>query len=192
MKEYERIIKSGLVDEEFIKPEEKCGYLVTAERKKLFSVLLDMLYQFDRVCQKHGLVYFIMYGTLLGAVRHKGFIPWDDDMDVVMPREDYEKFMRLKDEFKEPLFFQTPYTDPGYFYTPIRIRNSNTTAIVEKFKYAGFNHGIWFSVFPLDNWSEADGRKKYSEINELVVKESTYMRISNPHLSSADQQRVAL
>lgn len=70
----------------------KTDYLSTEE---LHSALLTILVEFDRICRKHDLKYSLCYGTLLGAVRHKGFIPWDDDVDVIMPRPDYEKFYLL-------------------------------------------------------------------------------------------------
>ena len=110
MTEIERIIKSGLIDENYLKEEIKCGFRITTERKKLFAVMLDLLYTFDNVCKKHDLKYFFVYGSLIGAVRHNGFIPWDDDLDVAMPREDYEKFIKLSDEFNEPYFLQIPQT----------------------------------------------------------------------------------
>ena len=191
MSDVERIIQKGIIGKDFLKSEEKCGFFVSTERKKLFAVLLDMLYEFDKVCKKHNLTYYLYAGALLGAVRHQGFIPWDDDLDVAMPRDDYEKFIKLSDEFKEPLFLQTPYTDPEYFYTPARIRNSNTTAVVEMFRYAGFNQGIWFSIFPLDYWDLNGGEERYAEIRKLVMHNSTYMRVKTPDLDEKNKARVA-
>ena len=67
------------------------GFLVTADRKKIWQVEMELLAELDGICRRHGLRYFVDYGTLLGAVRHRGFIPWDDDIDVVMMRPDYER-----------------------------------------------------------------------------------------------------
>lgn len=189
MTECERIIKKGVVTEDFLKEETICDFLVTSDRKKLFAVLLDMLLEFDKVCKKYGLTYFLDGGSMLGAVRHHGFIPWDDDIDVCMPRRDYDKFVTLKEEFNNPYFLQTPYTDPEYFYCPARIRNTNTTAMVETFAYQKFNHGIWLSIFPLDNW-KPDTEKEVEKINELIKENSTYMRMTNPHLDDRSKERV--
>ena len=79
------------------------GFLVTSHRKKLWNVQIGLINEFARVCKKHNLKWFAFYGTLLGAARHKGFIPWDDDSDVVMFRPDYEKFKRIAaEELKYP------------------------------------------------------------------------------------------
>jgi lipopolysaccharide cholinephosphotransferase len=76
------------------------------------KVQLEILLEFDRICRKHGLKYLLFAGTLLGAVRHKGFIPWDDDIDVCMLRGDYERFLTVcKDELSAELFLQTTDTD---------------------------------------------------------------------------------
>ena len=116
--------------EGFLEEEVRCGYTVSVEMKKLWAVELDLLAEFDRVCRKHGLTYFVDSGTLLGAVRHKGFIPWDDDIDVAMFREDYRKLPRIAaQEFQHPYFFQTPFTDPGLVMGGSRLRNSDTTLI---------------------------------------------------------------
>lgn len=91
MTECERIIKDGILPKSFFLPETICDFHVDEKRKKMWAIGIDMLVKFDEVCRKHELRYSLAFGSLLGVVRHKGFIPWDDDIDVVMPREDYEK-----------------------------------------------------------------------------------------------------
>ena len=70
------------------------GYFVSSKTKKIWNIELDMLKLLDDICKKYSLKYFVAYGTLLGAVRHKGFVPWDDDIDVFMLRDDYNKFSK--------------------------------------------------------------------------------------------------
>ena len=92
------------------------SYEVTDEnRQELFQLLLDLLLVFDEVCQKNNIQYFADGGTALGAIRHKGFIPWDDDVDIAMPRRDYEKLKAVAaaGAFQSPYFFQNPSTDQG-------------------------------------------------------------------------------
>ena len=190
MTEIERILQSGNITPAFLEPETLSEFHVDSSRKKLWAISLDLLIEFDRVCKKHGLRYYLGFGSLLGAIRHKGFIPWDDDVDVFMFREDYEKFAKLGDEFSHPYFLQTPYTDSNYFYSNIKLRNTNTTALVETFKYQNFNHGIWLSIFPLDRWSLENGEEKYNQIKSLLKECSTFMRMSNPNLSEQDKVRV--
>ena len=177
MTECERIIQSGRLSSVFLNEETRCDFKVDVARKKLWMISLDLLLEFNDFCNKHGFMYYLAYGTLLGAIRHKGFIPWDDDVDVYMLRKDFDKLPLFEKEFKHPYFLETPYNDPGYLYSPIRIRNSNTTAIVEKFKYQGFNQGIWLSVFPIDNWVLENGEEQYNQVNNLLIDCSTCMRM---------------
>ena len=79
-------LPEGFLDEEI-----RCGYTVTAKAKRAWAVQMDLLHKLDEVCKKYNLRYFADSGTLLGAARDKGYIPWDDDIDIVMLREDYEK-----------------------------------------------------------------------------------------------------
>ena len=191
MTEVERIIESGFLPKEYFREEVMCDFLVTEERKKLWGIMLDMINAFDIVCKKYKLTYFLAYGSLLGAIRHHGFIPWDDDFDVLMPRADYERFVLLKDEFQYPHFLQTPYTDPEYAYTFAKIRNSNTTGIVQMFKYSHFNHGLWISIFPLDYLDMEKGEENFYKIRKLATDNSTYMRLTNPNLDDNNKKRVA-
>ena len=93
--------------------------------------MLNILTVIDSICDKHGIQYWLFAGTLLGAVRHKGFSPWDDDCDIGMMREDFEKFESvLHQELPSHLFFQTQETDPGYTKKFIKIR-SNRIKLIE-------------------------------------------------------------
>ena len=142
--------------ESFYAEEEKI-FRVASETKKLWAVLLDLLLEFDRVCKKHGIKYMIDGGTLLGAMRHGGFIPWDDDIDIVILREEYEKLQKVaKDEFMHPYFFQTYATDKGYPRNFARLRNSETTAIQRFEIHNGrplfaYNQGAFIDIFIEDN-----------------------------------------
>ena len=190
MTECERIVQQGVLPEYFFKEEERCGFLVTEKRKKIWAVLFDMLVKFDSVCKQNGLTYFLIDGSLLGAIRHKGFIPWDDDIDVAMPREDYEKLQALGGEFSDPYFLQTPYSDPNYFYSFVKIRNSNTTGLNEAFKYQGFNHGMFMDVFPLDMVNVDNGEEVYNKIKELCISNSACMRLSNPNFVELELEKL--
>jgi lipopolysaccharide cholinephosphotransferase len=140
--------------ESFFEEEVRCGYTVTAQMKKLWAVELDLLAKFAEVCERNGLSYFMDGGTLLGAIRHRGFIPWDDDVDVIMPREDYDKLWEIAErEFTHPYFFQTSLSEPGPFYrTHAQLRNSDTTGfIVEDSWKPSVNCGVFLDIFALDN-----------------------------------------
>ena len=191
MTECERIINSNILKREFFNEEIMDDFLVTEKRKKIWAVELDLLLAIDAVCRKYDLHYYLFWGSLLGAVRHKGFIPWDDDTDIVLTRGDYEKLLKHKDEFEDPYFFQTPYTDDGYYYSHAKLRNSNTSAIDYPFLYQGFNLGIFVDILPLDLIEESDnGKERFKRIAELNVLNSTAMRLSNPNLTEKDRNRV--
>lgn len=137
--------------EHFLEPEVRCGYEVSARLKKIWAVELDLLAELDRVCSKNGIKYQVFAGTLLGAVRHKGMIPWDDDIDVAMSREDWSRLCAVaNDEFRAPYFFQTALTDRKRYIPHSRLRNSATTGIVSGARVPDYNNGIFIDILPLD------------------------------------------
>ncbi|MBQ3738528.1 MAG: LicD family protein [Bacteroidales bacterium] len=189
MTECERIIKQGLLPESFFDEEVRCEFLVTKERKKIWAIEIDLLLQLDRICKKHNLSYFLAGGSLLGSVRHKGFIPWDDDVDINMKRKDYEKLLDVADDFVGPYFLQTPKTDPNYYFSHTRLVNICTTSFSRAFAFQDMKHGISIDIFPMDNWDETNETDFYA-INDLCVENSTYMRRLNPYLGKVDKERV--
>lgn len=149
-----------------------CGYEVSAKVKRLWSLELDLVKHFIEVCTQFNLRYQITGGTLLGAVRHKGFIPWDNDIDIVMPREDYDKFLGIgKDAFKYPYFFQSPETENGrYFERYVKVRNTCSTASSQVFFDKGINCGVFIDIFCLDELPDNRYVRRlfYWELNEIA------------------------
>ncbi len=187
MKEIERIIENSILPESFFKEEVICDFKVDVDRKKLWAVSLDLLFKFDEVCRKHHLNYTLAYGSLLGAIRHQGIIPWDDDVDVFMLREDYEILKTLKDEFREPYFLQIPGED-GYCYSYAKVRNSNTTALSYSFRYCDFNQGIPLDIFILDNLNQGTFEQDFEKTERLIRECSAVMRRTNPYPGERDRQ----
>ncbi len=120
--------------------------------EKLHSVLLEMLLDIDKFCKENNLTYFLCGGTLLGAIRHKGFIPWDDDMDIGMPRSDYEKFIKLYPQTnKSKYYVECMENNKDYFHPYAKVRKSNTLVLERFIKGIKDRNEIFVDVFPFDN-----------------------------------------
>ena len=134
--------------------------------RDVHAVQLQLLRELDRVCRANGLRYMAIHGTLLGAVRHHGFIPWDDDVDVAMPREDYDRLLTLGNAaFSAGFFLQTPRNNYGCFYGGYsKLRRDGTEALEPQNKnkdWRDCHQGIWVDILPLDYCPEtAEGQKK--------------------------------
>jgi len=121
--------------------------------KQAQQIMLEILIEVDRICKKYNIDYWLDHGTLLGAVRHKGFIPWDDDLDITMLREDYEKFLQVASkEFNSKYFLQTQESDKFYknFFTKIRYENSLYIEKEENNRKIKYHQGIFIDIFPVN------------------------------------------
>ena len=120
--------------------------------RKAQLIILDMLIEFDAICTKHNLSYWLDSGTLLGAVRYQGFIPWDDDIDLSMPVEDYNKFKDIAtSELSSDVFFQTKEADENFKFDYIKL-SSNKADIVEfheKDRDIQYHQGVFVDIFPM-------------------------------------------
>ena len=129
-----------------IEPEVCCGHPITTKTKKIWRTELDLAEQLRRICEKHDITYYAIGGTLLGAVRHQGFIPWDDDMDFGMTYSEFRKFCEVAaSELEYPYAFETNFT-------MARIRRSDTTGCTKyELDHAvpTSNLGIFIDIFPM-------------------------------------------
>lgn len=132
---------------------------------------LGVLKEFDQICKENGFVYFLYYGTLIGAIRHNGFIPWDDDIDVAMPRPDYERmldYFRNNAERLKPLVLMHWSTNDKYIYPISRI--CDTSYYVDYQGAKAYGLGLFIDVYPLDGWGNNDKDTKEIYNRFLVLK----------------------
>lgn len=163
-----------VLPEGFLEEEVRSGHFVSSDMKQAWAVMLDLLSELLRVCGKHNLRVFASEGTLLGAVRHQGFIPWDDDLDLCMFRDDFNKLLSLGGEFRHPYFLQSGYSDKDYIAGLAKLRNSDTTGIQVDQQQFFFNQGICIDIFPLDNYIEDEKKRKRQENRSLFWRMLAY------------------
>lgn len=120
--------------------------------RRLQLTLVEILDEIVRICESNNLRYYLVGGTLLGAIRHKGFIPWDDDLDIAMPRQDYERFCELcKTQLDSKYFLHNAQTDDKYWLIFGKIRKKGTEINEKSIKNIDTEKGIYVDIFPLDN-----------------------------------------
>lgn len=126
---------------------------------------------FHKACEELGLTYFLVCGSALGAVKYKGFIPWDDDMDVGMLREDYDRFMREAPTLlPEGIFLQNFRSDPAYPLIFAKLRDSSTTYVETGIAHLPVNHGVYIDIFPLDGYPESPRAQRRFELRKRVFR----------------------
>lgn len=149
--------------------------------KELQKIELNIFKDFIKVCDKLNINYYLIGGTLLGAIRHNGFIPWDDDIDVCMLRDDYEVFIKYGQEYLDKNYFlQTYETDSEYPGCYAKIRDNNTTFLEDSVKTKKMNHGIFIDIFPLDDYHKHNKVKEkliyYKLYNEKFIHDKNFKK----------------
>lgn len=153
-------------------------YLTPEEFRRMQVVQIPLLEEVDRVCRKYDIKYVICCGTLLGAVRHKGYIPWDDDADLMMLREEYEKFRKVAHEMDpEIAVFQDHYNDPDYLWQYPKIRRVGTTFIRAGQEHIKCKTGVAIDIFPLDDVPKSTIGQIFQDIDCYFLRKMLYARV---------------
>lgn len=159
------------------------------EFRRMQLLQLDMLVELDRVCRKNNINYVIFGGTQLGAIRHKGYIPWDDDADVGMLRQDYEKFKAIVSQLDSSVcYFQDHSTDPYYRWGYGKLRRTGTTFIRAGQEHIKCKTGVFIDVFPLDDIPKSTLGQMIQDFNCFCLRKITWSevgRVSERGLSKA-------
>ena len=133
-------------------------YISNDETKQIQNILLSILKDFDSFCKENDIKYFVVAGTALGVVRHKGFIPWDDDIDVGMDHHNYQKFLKLaKNNMNSQKYFVQNYdTEKNINNTYTKIRLNNSIYCEKSAKKMNIHKGFWIDIFPFYNIPDDD------------------------------------
>ncbi|MBE6924924.1 MAG: LicD family protein [Ruminococcaceae bacterium] len=154
-----------------------------ATLKEIQACQLDILKTVADICDRHNIPYFLAAGTFLGAVRHKGFIPWDDDVDIYMEYSDIQKFKKVcKKELPPSLFYQDFETEPGscWLFTKIRANNTFMPEIeAEKAKKLPYHQGVWIDIFPLLKAADSE-EKTLCQINAIQAYQHAITQYMDP------------
>lgn len=157
--------------------------IMSLREVQLFS--LEILKDVHTFCEEHSIRYSIAYGTLIGAIRHKGFIPWDDDIDIVMPRPDYERF--CQDYTSDRFYISNPKRDPLCCIPFSRVYDKDRTSVFSRVPWHKEDSGLWIDIFPLEGVTEGldELKVKYEKVCTILDK-SNRQRYGMRHLAISE------
>ncbi|MBR4626743.1 MAG: LicD family protein [Ruminococcus sp.] len=159
--------------------------LTPDELKQIQKLELEALLEIDRICRKHSIKYSLACGSLLGALRHGGFIPWDDDLDIIMTRNEYERFHKIcNEELSSSYYLQSKETDSEYFRLYSKLRVNGTVFKEPAHSCYKIHHGVYVDIFPLDN-TPSSGLARYWHILSFsffsFILSAKYINIASRH-----------
>lgn len=153
-------------------------HLDKEQLRKLQLIELELLVEFDRVCRKNNIRYTLTGGTLLGAVRHKGFIPWDDDADVSMLRKEYEKFRKAcETDLGEKYYFQDMKNTEGYRWGYGKLRKKDTLFLREHQEHMPYKQGVFIDIFPRDGVPDGIITRKLHKFQCFCVRKALWSEV---------------
>lgn len=161
--------------------------------RELQLIELDILRVFDTLCKEHGITYYLAYGTLLGAVRHKGFIPWDDDIDVLVPRPDYERLATILKHGTLPGGYgYGSLEDPGYVYPYMKLYYKYSLVHEKKFEEAFQETPIWIDIFPIDGLPSRPSCISARYAINKQLRNLLYTALVNPSMLTGAQKYMTI
>lgn len=149
------------------------------ELRRMQLIQTELLAEVDRICLKHGIHYSVEGGTLLGAIRHKGFIPWDDDVDIAMLRPEYEKFCQVCEQEidKEKYFFQNHTTDNEYRWGYAKVLRNNTSFTRYGQEHMKMRRGVYVEIFPMDGIPKNFFTRKIFNFTRLICRKIMWSEV---------------
>ena len=162
------------------------------EFRRMQLLELELLIELDRVCRAHDIKYCIICGTLLGAVRHKGFIPWDDDADIGMLREEYEKFKQVANELDQEIcFFQDHSTDPEYRWGYGKLRKTGTRFIRAGQEHLKCQTGVFIDIFPMDDIPKSVPGQMINDLKAFITRKFLWSEVGRLSKDAKPLERLA-
>lgn len=145
---------------------------------ELQKIEFELLKKFVEICNKYNLTYYLVCGSALGAAKYQGFIPWDDDIDVALPRKDYEIFLEKAQELlPEHVFLQNYRTEKYFYVLGSKLRDSRTTYIEKGIEHLPINHGVFIDIFPLDGYPVEEKEIRLFERKKMYYYRRRYVRL---------------
>lgn len=182
-------------DESYFQDETRDGFTVSAIMKHAWAAQLEVLDIVDQICKENRIQYFADFGTLLGAVRHKGFIPWDDDIDICMLQPDLKKFLEVVNQYRDEVTICSIYENPDYGHHPIRVINAKKLMLDRQFikKYHGFPFPAGLDIFSVDYVPrEKELEHEQVQMVKLIEEANLFKTWLEESTSSGEKYDIAL